>query len=181
MALSGSATEQLAAHIDEVSREWVQEYIRVRQATLRKRKIVATGRLIDSMQFQLTKSINSAISNTIELAFEDYGRFAEMKKLNVPAGGTDFIEALAEWIERKGMAQKFISGFMAKRKLKTPPQNVLNQIAWGIAVKRSKGYRRRVWYAKSKSAAVTDLFNRVSAGIPDIVLTELKAGFTTAS
>ena len=181
MALSRTAIEQLATHIDDVSREWVKEYIRVRQLTMRRRKIEASGRLVDSMQFQITKSINNAVSNTIELAFEDYGRFVEMKRLNVPAGGQELIDNLAAWIEKKGFAQKFTTAFIAKRNLKTAPQNVLNQIAWGITAKRNKGYRRRVWYAKSKSAAVTDLFNRVAAGIPDIVLNELKAAFQAAS
>lgn len=175
--LSSSAVELLATHIDTVGREWVKEYISHRQAIMRKRKMVASNQLIESMHFALTKSLNSAVSNTIELAFEDYGRMIEMKHLNVPGGGPELINELAGWIERKGLFQKFQRAFMEKRKLKTPPQDMLNQMAWGIAVKRNKGFRRRVWYAKSKSATVSELYNRVAAGIPDIVLSELKASF----
>lgn len=177
MALSNNAIVELTEHVESVSRVWVQEYIRVRQATLKKRGIEASGRLVNSLQYGLTKNLNTAVTNTIQLAFEDYGRFVEMKRMNLPNGGQEMIDNLAEWIVRKGFADSFARKFVEKRKLKTVPQNIVNQMAWGIAVKRSKAYRRKVWYAKSKSAAITDLFNQVAAGIPDIVLDELKAAF----
>jgi len=180
MPLSNTAIEQLAGFIETESQAWVHDYIRIRQEVLRRRKIEASGRLINSMQYKLTKSLSSAVTNMLELAFEDYGRYVEMKRMNVADGG-EMIDALAAWIVDKGFAQRFTSTFMQKRRLKTVPQNVLNQIAWGIVIQRNKGYRRRTWYAKSKSAAVTELFNRVSGGIPDIVLRELKAGFTAAT
>ena len=87
------------------------------------------------------------------------------------------IAALEDWIVRKGLEQKFLRSFMAKRRLKKVPPNVLNQIAWGIAVRRSNRYRRRQWWNKPKSAAITDLYNRVAAGLPDIVAEEIKKGF----
>jgi len=180
MALTQSAIEELTALIDTVGREWVQEYIRIRAATLRKRKVDTSGKLIESMQYALTKTANSAITNTIELAFEDYGRYIEMKRLNVAEGGQEFIDSLAAWIIKKGFVQKWQPAFLEKRKLKTAPQNIANQMAWGIVKNRNKGYRRRAWYAKSKSAAVSDLFNRVAAEIPELILNELKAAFQTA-
>lgn len=177
--LSDEATRQLTDFIEAESRRWVQEYIQTRRAVLQKRGIQASGQLQQSFAYGLTKTLNQAVTNTLDLVFEDYGRFVEMKRLNVPSGGTEFLENLAGWIVKKGLFEKFSRGFMQKRNLKTLPQNALNRMAWGIAVKRSKGYRRRAWYAKSKSAAVTDLFNRVTAGMPDIVMEELKKGFTT--
>ena len=103
-----------------------------------------------------------------------------MKRLNVAEGGQEFIDSLAAWIIQKGFVQKWQPAFLEKRKLKTAPQNIANQMAWGIVKKRSVAYRRRPWYAKSKSAAVSDLFNRVASEIPDIILQELKAAFQTA-
>lgn len=178
MALSDNAIAQLADLIENESRIWVQEYIRVRQATLRKRGINASEKLIHSFAYSLTKSLNTAVTNTIELSFEDYGRFVEMKRMDVPAGGADLIANLAAWIVKKGFQEKFQRSFMTKRGLKKPPQDMLNKMAWGIAIKRSKGYRRRAWYAKSKTAAITDLFNQVASNIPDLVLQELKAALT---
>lgn len=176
---SEQALKELTGFIEAESRRWVQEYIANRRSTLQRRGIQASGQLRDSFAYTLTKSLSEAVTNTLDLAFEEHGRFVEMKRLNVPAGGSEFLENLAGWIVKKGLFSRFSRGFIQKRKLKTLPPNALNQMAWGIAVKRSKGYRRRAWYAKSKSAAVTDLFNRVAAGLPDIVVDELKRGFAS--
>lgn len=180
MALTDTATEHLRAHIEEVSRAWVQDYIRNRVAVLSRRKVTATGELAASMQYALTGAVQGAVTNMLDLSFQDQGRWLDMKSLNVPAGGLDYIDNLAAWVVRKGLSSKFIQDYVAKRRLRKPPQNVLNQIAWGIAIKRTITYRRRpIAYSKSKSAAITELYNQVAAGLPDIVLQEIKAGFLT--
>lgn len=181
MALSNTATAQLQQHIEEVSRTWVQEYIRNRVAVLSKRKISATGELATSMQYTLTNAVQGAVVAMLDLSFQDQMRWLDMKNLNVPAGGLSYIDDLAAWVVRKGLSSKFIADYVSKRRLRKPPQNVLNQIAWGIARKRSIAYKRRpVAYSKSKSAAITDLFNQVAAGLPEIVAQEIKAGFFTS-
>lgn len=177
MALSEQSIALLADHIEAESRTWVAEYVRNRQAVLNKRKITASGQLRDSMQFALTKTLQQAVTNSLELAFEEHGRFIDMKRLNVPKGGTEYINALSDWIVRKGLTDRFVQKFVQSRGLRKPPQDVLNRMAWGIAIKRGRGYKRRGFgYAKSKSAAITDLYNRVAAGIPDIVLDEITKG-----
>lgn len=177
MALSESATKMLADFIESETRDWVQQYIEQRKAVLSRRKILASGGLQDSFEYALTKDINNAVTNSLELAFDEYGRFIEMKQLNIPRGGSEFIDALAAWIVKKGLEASMTRAFMATRKLRKVPPTILNQLAWSVAVKRRAGYRRRSWYAKSKSAAVTDLFNRVAGGIPDIVVQEMKNAF----
>lgn len=177
MALSSTATEQLANMIEIQARKWVEEYISNRKAILAKRGILATGGLRDSFAYGLTKSLNAAISNELEVAFTDYGRLVEMKRLEVPRGGSHYIDLLAAWIVKKGLEDKMTRDFMARRKLRTVPPTIINQLAWSVAVSRRAKRRRRSWYNKSKSAAITDLFNRVASNIPDIVLDELKKSF----
>jgi len=64
---------------------------------------------------------------------------------------------------------------MLRRKLKKVPERVLTYIAWGIARKRFNGkYRRRRWYNKAKSAAITELFGDVAANMPDLIADEIK-------
>lgn len=176
--LSKDATKALADFIEAEARAWVAQYIEQRKAVLAKRGILATGGLRDSFAFGMTKSVTEAITNSLELSFSEYGRFVEMKNLNVPRGGSEFIDALAAWIVRKGLEAKMTSDFVRMRNLRQPPPNVLNYLAWSIAIKRNQRFRRRTWYAKSKSAAVTDLFNRVAAGVPDIVMDEIKKSLT---
>ena len=175
--LSANATEQLANFIEAESKAWVEEYITLRKGVLAKRGILATGGLQDSFEYDQTKDASNPVSNTLELAFSDYGRFVEMKRLNIPGGGTEFIDGLAAWIVKKGLEARMTRDFMAKRNLRKPPADVLTQIAWSMAIKRKQRYRPRPWYTKSKSAALTDLFNRVADGVPDIVIEELKASF----
>ncbi len=178
MALSEQSIALLADHIEAESRKWVEAYVSNRRAVLRKRKIEASGALAASMQYALTKTLQQAVTNSLELAFDEHGRYIDMKRLNVPRGGTEYINALSDWIVRKGLADKFVQKFVQSRGLRKPPQDVLNRMAWGIAIKRGRGYKRRGFgYAKSKTAAVTDLYNRVAAGIPDIVLDEITKGF----
>lgn len=175
--LSDNAIKQLSDFIEAESRRWVQEYIQSRRAVLAKRGILASGQLQDSFAFGLTKSVTSAVTNTVELAFDDYGRYVEMKRLNVPRGGAEYIDNLAAWIVEKGFADRWKQQFMQKRNLRTEPPDILQQMAWGMATNRREKIRRRPWYAKSKSAAVTDLFNRVAGGLPDIVMQEIKSAF----
>lgn len=177
MAFSESYIQHLTSFLEVEGRKWIAEYIAGQKAVQARRNIKASGQLAQSMEADVQSRVDSAIRTTIELAFEEYGRIIEMKRLNLPPGGGELIEGLAEWIVKKGFLQRFSQGFLRKRKLKTPPQNIQNQIAWGIAIKRSKNYRRRAWYTKSKSAAVTDLYNRVAAGMPDIVVDEIKKAF----
>lgn len=174
MALSDSAIKELSDFIEAESRRWVEEYVASRRAVLTRRGILASGQLRDSFAYGLTKSVTSAVTNTIALAFDDYGRYIEMKRLAVPRGGSEFIDNLAAWIVRKGFAERWKQQFLQKRGLRTAPPDILQQMAWGIAVNRRERYRRRSWYAKSKSAAITDLYNRVAAGLPDIVMDEIK-------
>lgn len=182
MALTDTAIKVLQDHIEDTSRAWVQEYIRNRVSVLSKRKISASGQLAASMQYALTRATQGAVTNLLELSFADHGRWIDMKSLNTPTGGLDYIDNLAAWVVRKGLSDKFIKDYVAKRRLSKAPQNVLNQIAWGIALKRSMKYKRRpIAYSKSKSAALTDLFNRVAAGLPSIVSQEIKAGFLNHS
>jgi len=69
------------------------------------------------------------------------------------------------------------SRFLRQRNLRTAPPSILNQLAWSIAVSRAKRYRRRQWYNKPKSAAITELYNRVAANLPDLVARGIGAAF----
>lgn len=173
--LSTNAKEQLTRFIQAEGKAWVEEYIALRKSVLERRRILASGDLKDSFAYNQGHDANSTISNTLELVFNDYGRYVEMKRLNLPKGGTELIDGLAEWIVKKGLEAKMTRDFMTRRNLKKAPEDILTRLAWAMAVKRQQKYRPRAWYNKSKSAALTELFNRVAAGLPEIVIQELKS------
>lgn len=180
MALSDDAIRQLTELIDSESREWAREWIATRRAVLEKRGIKASGELIASLEHTAKTSVGTAVTNIVEIAFANQGRYVEMKRLNVPGGGADYLANLAEWIQKKGLLAKYQSRFLASRKRKTVPADLLYRMAWAVAIARkTRAYRRRSWYAKAKEAGVTELYNRVAANIPDIIAAEIKAGFST--
>ena len=167
-----SNNAEMRAFIEAKMRTWSADYIASRRSALRQRKIEASGKLSAALEARINQA---ASREAIELlmSFPDYGRIIDQRKWNPAHGGKNYIELLEEWIKKKGEA-KFIAGWQRKYKRKKVPGNVLNQIAWGIAIKRSKGrFRRKQWYNKSKSAAITDLFNQVAAGLPDITANQV--------
>jgi hypothetical protein len=168
-------SQKIQTYLHEEMQAWLIEFIQRRKAYLRSRRIKASGDLINSLEGEVTRQ---AIGDAVELvlAFEEHGRYIDMRRLNVPAGGPDYIKALEEWIQEKGLLQKFTDRYMRRRGLRRVPPRILNQLAWGIAIKRKKRkrFRRKAWYNKSRTAAVEDLFNRVVANLPDLATDEIK-------
>ena len=170
-------TAEIRALISEEMFNWVVEFTRQRRDALRAQKIQAGGALSSSLEFEIK---DEALKYGIELqiAFEAYGRYIDMKRIKPAAGGKEYITGIENWIKKRGFEQKFISAFVKKRKLKRIPETALNQIAWGIVKKRLQGkYKRRSWYNKPKSAAITDLYNTVAAALPLTVSEGIKESF----
>jgi hypothetical protein len=176
MALSQPAIQQLTSFLEAECRVWVAEYIAGRKSRLRRSR--ASGALSDSLAAEISSDFGEVIRTSIDLMFEQHGRYLDMRRLQGAGGGADYVEEIAAWIVERGFEQRFVRAFVRKYNLKKPPADVLNRIAWGIVKSREKNYRRRSpWYVKSRAAAVEDLYNRVSAGIPDIVVQELMSQF----
>ena len=170
--------DAIHAYLREEAQAWVTQFIADRVAFLRSRGIKASGDLERSLAAEVTDAVK-AEGIAILIGFEEYGRIVDMRRFNPPEGGGDYLLALQDWIRRKGLEQKFVQGYMRKRNLKRPPERVLTYIAWGIARKRFDGkYRRRRWYNKSKSAAITELFRDVAANMPEQVAQQIKDQFT---
>jgi len=168
--------QEIKAFLEKTMLTWAAEFIRDRKAELRRKKIEASGDLIKSLEAKINKDV-SAQATEILLMFPDYGRIVDMKQTNTANGGEDTIEGIEKWIERKGKA-KFVSKWQQKYKRKTVPANVVNQIAWGILIKRARGKnRRRNWYNKPKGVAITDLYNRVVAGLPEMTGKQVAKNF----
>ena len=97
-----------------------------------------------------------------------------MRRLQPGPAGADYITQLIKWIEEKGLKEKMIQGYLRRRNLKKVPERVMTYLAFGIAKKRFNGkYRRTRWYNKSKSPRITELFDDILAGLPNMVLDEL--------
>lgn len=153
----------------ETLRAWAADFRTGRVAWLRGRNISATGALASSIAESVSRQEGAV---TLEMSFEDHGRFIDMKQSSISHDkwGRDGITRLEAWVRKRGV-ERFRAGYLRKRKyLPKGEQKLVNSIAWGIAINRTKGkFKRKQWYNKPKSAAITELYNQVAAGMLDIV------------
>lgn len=166
--------EEIGKIIEAEMLRWASEYVADRRAFLRSRKIDASGALSASIGAEINRQVRAEVVELL-IEFETHGRLIDMHRLRPPGGGVDYLTALAAWIQRKGLEQQFVRGFLKKYNLKRTPPDVLNRMAWGIAIRRHKGrYRRRQWYNKPKSRAISDLYNRVAEQLIGVVASSVK-------
>jgi hypothetical protein len=133
------------------------------------RRISASGLLDNSLDFEADKQARQDAVSLL-LAFEEHGRYIDMKRLKavIPSNSdNEYVNLIENWIKQRGWEQRFINAFMRRRNLRIVPPSVLNRIAWGIVIARAKRVRPRKWWNKSKTAGISDLFNRVFAGLPE--------------
>lgn len=155
--------------------EWAAEFISGRAAFLRKRKIQASGELINSLESEVVRAAAKEVAEIL-IGFSEHGRFVDMR-MNPPAGGEDYVGLIVEWIKKKGFEEKFTARYMEQRRLKNVPEKVLVYIAWGIVRKRTGKYRKKAWWNKAKTGAIADLYNQVAANIPDTVSKQIQKQF----
>ncbi len=178
MALSDDALTQINEYLHSQGLAWAKEFIAGRKAWLEKKGIRASGTLLSSLQQEVTETLEGAARVQIDILFADRGRYIDLKRQRVPAGGGDYIAELEKWIEEKGLRERFTQRYLRNRKVRRAPETVLNQLAWAVAKSRHERYRRRsAWYNKAKAASVTDLYNQVAAGLPEKVAQEIKNAF----
>jgi hypothetical protein len=161
--------EDIQKFIGEELHQLGSDFAVQRASALRARKIEAMGALSASVQFEIEREARQEAVSLL-IAFEEHGRFIDMKRLKAPSAdriGSSYIEAIEAWIKARGWEEKLIEKYKSKRHLRKAPKNVLNMIAWGIALKRSKKVRPRRWWNSSKSAFSIKIFNEIVGGLPD--------------
>lgn len=176
-----SEREELNRYLKEVLEGFTTEFIQDRAAALRKRGAVASGSLARSLSAEVRGQAQGAGVMAL-IAFEESGRFIDMRRLQPAKGGADYVTEIINWIKEKGLEGKMIAGYTEKRGLVKLPERVLTYIAFGIIKKRANGrYKRTRWYNKAKTAKISALYDEVLAGLPEIVLEELKKPLTSAN
>lgn len=172
-----TAQEELQEVIMTVADEWATKFIQGRITRLRKNNMDPSGELIQSLEHALEAGRSESEATRLLIAFNEYGRIAEMRNIKHDVWGRNAMDRLEDWIVRKGVGN-FVNGFMKKRGIKSAPRDIINQIAWGIMVNRTKGkFRRNPWYNRAKSAATTDLYNQIAERMLDRSTTVLAKQF----
>jgi|GEM_PF-1180953 len=173
--------KNINAYLRAELEQFCADFVADRAAELRRRGKAVSGALANSFEYEVrAQALNAGIEALI--GFEEHGRFIDMRRLQPPEGGADYIANLITWIDQAGLTAKMKRGYVKRRNLKTVPERVMTYIAFGIARKRLNGkYRRTRWYNKSKSAKISELYDQVLANMPEVIFEEIKAEFVRTS
>jgi hypothetical protein len=145
-----SPEEKYSLALEEVLAAWMEYAIRMLKENLKKKKMVFTAELENSLKMRMTKVVDGA--GAAQLDVKNYGRFRDMKRRNY-SGPANF-DKMLEWVQKIGIAKfKFVPGYDSrKRKVnKIPTTSIaMNRIAWGIAWSRFVKFnaRRKQWLNK---------------------------------
>lgn len=157
--------------IHQVLQDWAPEFVQNRIEGARSADLVASQDLVKSMRSEVTSALKEVQSFFFQM--EAYGRILDMRGVNrarqVP------IDEIKEWIEDVGIG-KFRSGFARRNRVPEDRNQLLNQIAWGIAIKRQqkKRFKRRRWYSKAREEDFDTLYQRLMDALAENTLTDIK-------
>lgn len=155
--------------LEKIAKAWQLPVVQLLVNNARKKKLVSSQRLLNSFDSSVQKEISSHLV-TIGFAFEEYGRYHDMKRLRWSA--LPPIEDFIEWVKEKG-----INNFRDPnpRPGKTTERR-LNEIAWGIAKNKIKTqkHKRRPWFQNSFYKQLNALQEELLLGVGDRTIEQIK-------
>ncbi len=129
---------------------------------IRQKKIISTRELLDSLDEETKTDLGQLVA-TIAFAFEEHGRYQEMKSPRW--GANPPIDKLLLWIEKKGLLY-FGADPKPYKKGKKSAERRKNEIAWGIAKNRLAGKR-----PKAKPWFQSQFYKNVAALREELIVT----------
>lgn len=152
--------------IQELANYFALEMVQKWAVNIRKRKIVNTRQLLNSLD-QETSADLSRLVVVMQFAFEEYGRYADIKNLRWREQPP--IDEIKAWIEKKGL-QAFIKDPNPNKKKPKTDQRRKNEIAWGIARSRAKNKTRsktKPWFQSTFYKSLNALYEEIALGVQD--------------
>lgn len=169
--------------LEEILAAWIEYAVRALQENLKKKKMVFSAELENSIKMRMTKVVDGA--GAAQLDLKTYGRFRDMKR-NTYSGPANF-EAMLEWVKKIGIQRfKYIPGYdPAKRTVNRIPTTSLamNRIAWGIAWGRFIKFngRRKQWlnkyfYGPLQNVLIDSIIKATGRNTVSIITDQLNEG-----
>lgn len=178
--------QSLIDTIQELADYFALQTVQTWASNIKRRKIINTKRLLNSLDYDTQKDLSKLVV-VMQFAFEEYGRFADIK--NVRWRDQPPIDEIKAWIEKKGL-QAFMKDPNPNKKKPKTPERRKNEIAWGIARNRAKNKnrpKRKPWFQSTFYKSLNALYEEISIGVQDrsievmkeTLLFRLKRGATT--
>jgi hypothetical protein len=173
-AMAGKFDRDTLNAIEKVAEIFGLETVRTLTARLTREGLINTRGLIRSLDYQTQTDLGRVV-HTISFAFQNYGRFQDMKKVRY--GEQPPIDKILDWVEAKGLAAFGTDPNPYKRKKKTDERR-RNEIAWGIArsLQIDPRYRkRRKWFNSEFYKNLAALQEELILATGDVLLEDMKA------
>lgn len=168
--------EQLLDTFEELGKSFALANVQQWAKNLKRRKIVNTKQLLNSLDSDTEKDVGRLVV-AIHFAFEEYGRYLDMKKKRWDHQPP--IEKILEWVKEKGLAAFGADPKPYKRKIKTDEQR-MNEIAWGIGRQYATNapVKARSWFQSSFYKSLNALYEELSLGVADRTVDAIRDSLT---
>lgn len=163
---------ELQETIATILRQYGNEVEALLATAARKKKLELTKDLINSINTQVIKT--GADNAEMQLAFEDYGRYQDMKGLSFDHQPP--IQAITDWVEKTGIEKfKKIPGYLKSRP--SDPKKAAIRVAWAIAKNRTSGNykkRNRAWFSKTFYSTINGLIEKLLDALTEEQIQQLQ-------
>lgn len=166
--------------INSIIEDWATDFlIELKKEAARINR--SSGEGADSFDVDFMRMSSAGVAQ-IMVDFRDYLRLRDMRRTSRENHlGKDALARLKKWIEREGV-QNFLSGYKYPTKVRkkggrladVSTTRIINNIAWGISVKKSKIKPVR-WYNRKKGHEIYRLYGSLVNAIADQSMKEMKA------
>lgn len=129
---------------------------------IKQRKLVLSGELLRSLEFQVIKASGEATAKLL-LAFEDAGRIKDMRQISRRKQAP--VEAMEEFVRKVGLSKfKRVPGYKPGRFI--TESAAVNRIAWGIVRGQMKAsaHKPKKWFAKPFYGTINSLIDQLLNG-----------------
>lgn len=156
------AVEREQEFINFTLQNWGDLAIDKLQQQIAQKKLVLSGDLQRSLEFEVLKASSGQIAKLL-LAFEDAGRFKDMKGLNRTKMTP--VKVMEEYVRKVGWNKfKYVPGFQSKKRIPTESQ-AINAIAWGLSRNSlTKKHKPKRWFAKPFYGTINNLITQLLEG-----------------
>ncbi|MEM1134944.1 MAG: hypothetical protein AAGI07_03825 [Bacteroidota bacterium] len=174
--------EKINEFIVNEAKEWAAFItFRLARELARQKKITVSRKVIFDIQNAV---VQAAGENAHEIGFQfsDAGRFIDMKNIQYrgsgnPERGAAFVEALKDWVRRKGVASfKDVPGY-DKGAIPIEDEKAIQRIALGIFFNKMEGaskHKRKKWWSHILYGGLNNLYGRLMFGFGQEAVEKIK-------
>ncbi len=160
--------------------EFSQRLIEQRKRNVRKEKAISSRELLESYDYEITRSTLAQTASAL-IAFEEYGRFLDMKRVNRRSSMIPIADIEA-WLLDGGLAKFRSLPADAQGRTAATHRKLLLDLAWGV----SRNIQKRGRYKRKKrrklqtgiESLLARLINELSEGYLDRTVEEIKESLT---